>query len=257
MASANISTVKKLYPIKKITLTTPFSWLQKGWQDIKTAPIPSLLYGLTFGLIGLALVLLATNNPIWSASFIATFFLVGPFLAVGLYKLSQQIEIGEKPCLLGSISSIRKNIVPLGIFIVVLGFVMMIWMRIAALVAGIYFDNIDLISKGWTVLFTSEQSLEFIAFFTLFGFFIANLAYSISVVAIPMIIDRQVDFLTAITTSLRAVVKNPLPLLVWAILIVVLIHLGFFALFIGLMVAFPLIGHASWHAYRDLVGDIE
>ena len=257
MASSDISIVKKQYPINKITLTTPFDWIKKGWQDIKAAPIPSLLYGLAFGLIGLALVLLAASNPIWSASFMATFFLIGPFLAVGLYELSRQIETGEKPCLLDSITSIRKNIVPLGIFVVVLGFVIMIWMRIAALVAGIYFDNVDLIAKGWTVLVTSEQSYEFIAFFTLFGFFIANLAFSISVVAIPMIIHRQVDFLTAITTSLRAVIKNPLPLLVWAILIVVLIHLGFFSLFIGLMIAFPLIGHASWHAYRDLVGDME
>ena len=251
----NVTTVKKLYPIKKITLTTPFSWVKRGWSDLKSAPLPSLLYGLAFGLIGLALVLLASNNPIWSASFMAAFFLVGPFLAVGLYELSRQIEDGEKPCLLDSIASIRKNIVPLGIFVVVLGFVIMIWMRIAALVAGIYFDNVDLIAKGWTVLLTNEQSIEFVAFFTLFGFFIANLAYSISVVAIPMIIHRQVDFLTAITTSLRAVIKNPLPLLVWAILIVVLIHIGFFTLFIGLAVVFPIIGHASWHAYRDLVGE--
>lgn len=248
---------KNVYPINKITLKTPFIWLRKGVKDIQKAPLPSLLYGLAFALIGLALVLLASKNPIWSASFMATFFLIGPFLAVGLYQLSRQIEEGKQPCLLDSITSIRENIVPLGIFVTVLGFAIMIWMRIAALVAGIYFDNVDLIAKGWVVLITSEQSLEFIAFFTLFGFFIANLAFSISVVAIPMIIHRKVDFLTAITTSLRTVIKNPLPLLVWAILIVVLIHLGFLAAFIGLMVAFPIIGHASWHAYRDLVGDIE
>ena len=69
-----------------------------------------------------------------------------------------------------------------------------------------------------------------------------------------MIIHRKVDFLTAITTSLRTVIKNPIPLLVWAILIVVLIHLGFFTLFIGIAITFPVIGHASWHAYRDLIG---
>lgn len=258
MESSNtekITTVKPQYSVRKIELSTPFTWVKKGINDLKAAPIPSILYGLSFALIGLALVFLAANNPIWSASFMAAFFLIGPFLAVGLYQLSEQIEKGEKPCLLDSLSSIKQNLVPLGIFVVVLGFVIMIWMRIAALVAGIYFDNVDLIAKGWTILLTNEQSVEFLVFFTFFGFFIANLAFSISVVAIPMIIHRQVDFLTAITTSLRAVIKNPLPLLVWAILIVVLIHIGFFVAFIGLAVTFPIIGHASWHAYRDLVAD--
>ncbi len=247
--------VTQQHPVQKIELSTPFEWIKKGFQDLKMTPVPSLLYGLGFALIGLVLIFVAANNPIWSASLVATFFLVGPFLAVGLYHLSRQIEEGEDPCLLDSLSSIKENIVPLGIFVTVLGFIMMIWMRIAALVAGVYFGNVDLIAKGWTIILTNEQSIEFIAFFTLFGFFIANIAFSISLVAIPMIMHRKVDFLTAITTSLRAVVKNPLPLLVWAILIVVLIHLGFFAAFIGLAVTFPIIGHASWHAYRDLVGD--
>ena len=252
-STKKIVAVKQKYPVRKVGMSAPIGWVKKGFQDMKSAPVPSLLYGLSFALVGLALVFLASNNPIWSASFMAAFFLIGPFLAVGLYHLSQQIEDGEKPCLMDSISSIRKNIVPLGIFVVVLGFIIMIWMRIAALVAGIYFDNVDLIAKGWSVLFTSGQSVEFLVFFTFFGFFIANLAFSISVVAIPMIIHRQVDFLTAITTSLRAVIKNPLPLLVWAVLIVVLIHVGFLAAFIGLAITFPIIGHASWHAYRDLV----
>ncbi len=250
-----LSRVKQRYPINNIDISTPFTWVKKGYHDFRNAFIPSLLYGLIFTVIGLVLLYLASNNPVWSALLLATFFLVGPFLAVGLYHLSRQIEEGEEePCLLDSISSIRENIVPLGIFVVVLGFIIMIWMRIAALVAGVYFDNVELISKGWTVILHNEQSIEFLAFFTLFGFLIANLAYSISLVAIPMIIHRKVDFLTAITTSLRTVIKNPIPLLVWAILIVVLIHLGFFTLFIGIAITFPVIGHASWHAYRDLIG---
>jgi uncharacterized membrane protein len=257
MNSVNTETlpVRPAYRICKVNNSAPFDWVKKGIHDVKTAPLPSLLYGLLFALIGLLLLFLASNNPIWSASIISAFFLVGPFLAVGLYHISQQIEAGDKPCLLDSLSAIGKNAKQLGLFVVVLGFIIMIWMRIAALVAGIYFDNIDLIAKGWSVLLDSSQSVEFLLFFTVFGFLIANLAYSISVVAIPMIIHRQVDVLTAIITSLRAVIKNPIPLLIWAILIVVFIHLGFFALFIGVAVSFPIIGHASWHAYRDLVID--
>jgi len=92
-------------------------------------------------------------------------------------------------------------------------------------------------------------------FFTIFGFFIAQIAFSISVVSIPMLLHRKVDVITAITTSLRVVLKNPIPMLIWAIIIVTLINLGFVLAFIGLAVTLPVIGHASWHAYRDLVGD--
>ena len=150
---------------------------------------------------------------------------------------------------------IRENIVSLGFFVVLLGILLMIWLRISALIAGVFFNDVDLVIKGWTVLFDGGRSIEFLLFFTFFGFFIAQLAFSISVVSIPMLLHRKVHVITAITTSLRVVMKNPLPMLVWAILIVTLINLGMLFAFIGLTVALPIIGHASWHAYRDLVGE--
>ena len=145
--------------------------------------------------------------------------------------------------------------VALGFFVVVLGILLMIWLRISALVAGIFFNDIELITQGWAVLFDGSRSIEFILFFAFFGFFIAQLVFSISVVSIPMLLDRKVDVITAIATSLRVVIKNPLPMLVWAILIVALISLGMLFAFIGLTITLPIIGHASWHAYRELVED--
>ena len=239
--------------IRKVANNAPFEWLSKGLNDLKTARIPSLVYGFVFALIGLGLILLAKSNPIWSAAFISAFMLIGPFIAIGLYELSRQIEEGEKPCLLDSIKAVKSNLLNLGMFVVVLGFILMLWLRVAALIAGVFFNDVELITQGWSVLFSGDRSIEFLIFFTIFGFFIAQIAFSISVVSIPMLLHRKVDVISAITTSLRVVIKNPIAMLIWAVLIVILINLGFLLAFIGLAVTLPIIGHASWHAYRDLV----
>lgn len=241
--------------VNKVGIMAPFSWLSKGVSDLKKATLPSLLYGFIFAITGLLLIFIAAKNPVWSAALSSAFLLLGPFLAIGLYELSHQIEEGTKPCLKDSIHKIRENLVNLGFFAVLLGILLMIWLRISALIAGIFFNDVDLIIKGWAVLFDGGRSIEFLLFFTFFGFFIAQIVFSISVVSIPMLLHRKVDVITAITTSLRVVIKNPLPMLVWAILIVVLINLGMLLAFIGLTITLPIIGHASWHAYRELVDE--
>ncbi len=243
----------RLVPVNKVSMMAPFKWLALGVADMKKAKIPSLAYGFVFGIIGLFLIFVAVKNPIWSAALTTAFLLTGPFIAIGLYDLSRQIEEGKKPCLLDSINIIRQNLLGLGIFVVVLGFLLMIWLRIAALIAGVFFNKVDLITKGWSVLFEGGHSMEFLLFFTFFGFFIAQLAFSISVVSIPMLLHRKVDVITAITTSLRVVIKNPVAMFVWAIIIVVMIGLGMLLAFVGLTITLPIIGHASWHAYRELV----
>ena len=246
-------TTTRLVHINKVDIMAPFGWLAQGFADLKKAKIPSLVYGLVFAVIGLLLVFIGSKNPIWSAALTTAFLLTGPFLAIGLYDLSRQIEVGDKPCLLDSIKIIKANLINLGIFATVLAFLLMIWLRIAALIAGVFFNDFEIITQGWSVLFSGGRSFEFMLFFTFFGFFIAQLAFSISVVSIPMLLHRKVDVITAIVTSLRVVIKNPLAMLVWAIIIVALIGIGMAFAFIGLMVTLPIVGHASWHAYRELV----
>ena len=92
---------KKPVGVKKVDIKAPLGWLSKGVSDLKKAKLPSLIYGFTFAVIGLSLVFLASKNPIWSAAFTSAFLLLGPFLAIGLYDLSRQIEADEKPCLIG------------------------------------------------------------------------------------------------------------------------------------------------------------
>lgn len=241
--------------VNKVAINAPLDWVSKGISDFRSIKTPSFIYGLSFALTGLFLTFIATNNPIWSAALTTAFLLIGPFLAIGLYDLSRQLEEGKEPCLKDSIDVIKNNLTSLGFFAVILGIILMIWLRIAALVAGVFFNDIELITKGWAVLFDGGRSVEFILFFVFFGFFIAQLAFSISVVSIPMLLHRKVDVITAITTSLRVVMKNPLAMFIWAILIVALISAGMMLAFIGLSITLPIIGHASWHAYRELVGD--
>jgi len=241
--------------VYKVNIKAPLAWLLNGVSDLKMAKLPSLVYGFSFAIIGLFLFFIASNNPVWSAALTSAFLLLGPFLAIGLYDLSRQIEEGKKPCLKHSIQKIQENVVGLGFFAVLLSIILMIWLRLSALIAGIFFDDIELITKGWGVLLDGSRSIEFLVFFTFFGFFIAQLVFSISVVSIPMLLHRKVDVITAITTSLRVVIKNPLPMLIWAILIVLLINLGMLLAFIGLTITLPIIGHASWHAYRELVAE--
>lgn len=257
MSDTQVSPMPYTPPVQvnKVSIKAPFTWLSKGVSDLKKALIPSLLYGFTFALIGFILVFIASKNPVWSAALTSAFLLLGPFLAIGLYDLSNQIENGEKPCLKDSIVKIKSNVLGLGLFAVLLGIILMIWLRISALIAGIFFNDLDLIVKGWAVLFEGGKSIEFLLFFTFFGFFIAQIVFSISVVSIPMLMHRKVHVITAITTSLRVVMKNLLPMLLWAIIIVTLINLGMLLAFIGLTVTLPIIGHASWHAYRELVGE--
>lgn len=239
-------------PVNKVELTAPLEWLKKGVEDLKISKIPSLVYGLVFALIGITLLYVARSNPVWSAILVAAFLLSGPFIAIGLYDLSRQIMHGEKPCLLDSVKIINANLAHIGFYAVILGVLIMLWLRISALIAGVFFNDFELITQGWNVLLDGGRSIEFILFFVLFGFFIAQIIFSISVVSIPMLLHK-LDVVTAITTSLRVVIKNPLPMLLWATLIVGMIVLGMMFAFIGLAITLPIVGHASWHAYKALV----
>lgn len=241
------------YPLRAVSMAAPFHWLSKGLADFKADLAPSLLYGVVFTVIGMALMAMAASKPVFVMVLLTGFLLVGPFIAVGLYDLSRQREEGLQPNLMHAFSSLKMNMGSLALFAVILGMIMVFWVRSAAILTGLFFDDATLISQGWSAFFSNPQSMDFISSFMLFGFALAIVVFSISVVSIPMINHRKVDVITAIVTSLRAVMRNPLPMLLWAALIVGLIGLGYALFYIGLMVTLPIVGHASWHAYRDLV----
>ncbi len=137
--------------------------------------------------------------------------------------------------------------------LVILAAIMLSWVRLMVLAINAFLDNSDSIASSWNTLFTQPNFLPFLITFLLAGLIFAAIAFAISVVAVPLIIDRRVSVSKAISTSVRAVRQNPGPMFRWAATIAVLIAVGIGFFFIGLAIALPVIGHASWHAYRELV----
>ncbi len=137
--------------------------------------------------------------------------------------------------------------------LVILAAIMLSWVRLMVLAINAFVNNSETIAAEWNTLFTQPEFIPFIIVFLLVGLVFAAIAFTISVVAVPLITHRNVNVFTAISTSVRTVRKNPVTMFRWAATIAVLMAVGIGFFFIGLAIALPVIGHASWHAYRDLV----
>jgi len=242
--------------VNEVTLDHPWRWIEAGWADFRRAPAVSLIYGLIFVLVSYLLVvwLFLSDRFFLVPPLVAGYFLVTPFLALGLYDVSRRLELDQKPDIGESFAAWRAN--PFNLFVMglILMLLLLFWMMAANLVFAIFYTGItprldDLVQ----VLFLSGESPLFLAMGLVSGSLFALAAFSISVVAVPMLVDRETDVLQAISTSLISVRKNIRPLMLWASLIVMFVGLGIITFFIGLAVFMPLVGYASWHAYRDLV----
>lgn len=233
--------------------SAPFAWLRLGWQDLRRDWSTSLAYGLVFSLLGYGLVHISWSSPHVAMALTSGFLLVAPFLAIGFYELSRRREhaLGEGQQS-HPFASTRENLASIGLFALLLAFVLSAWERLSAIVVGLHFGSARIPEASVAWLF-SIDNLGFVVTFVLLGAVLAAFAFAVSVVSLPMLMDRRVDVVTAIMTSLVTVRENLVAMLVWAGVIVVLAGVGIATNFIGLAVIFPLLGHATWHAYRALV----
>ncbi|CAA6808863.1 MAG: Unknown protein [uncultured Thiotrichaceae bacterium] len=247
----------KSYQVNSVEVSAIKGWLKAGWEDIKVNPAASLAYGAIFALVGIVLSIISASNPAFFVSTATGFLLVGPFLALGLYELSRRIEQGEPVKFMSSVVAMERNTIGLALYAVGLSLLMVFWVRMAAVVTGIFFNSTTLAQEGYAGLITGLLSMEqgwiFTLLFMVVGLLFALVAFVVSVVSVPMLLDRKADIVTAATTSVRAVLKSPLTMLCWAATITAVIGLGILTFDIGLIVAMPLIAHASWHVYRDVV----
>ena len=242
--------------VRRIALSQPWQWLGAGWNDFRRTPLASLSYGLLFVLMGYLLVATVEGQFTSVLALTTGFLLVGPFLALGLYDISSRLEAGEPVSLGRALTAWRANAQSIALFGVVVGLVMIVWARLAAVLFAVLVGGRELsLEAAATQLFFSGSGLTFLLVFAVVGAVIAAMVFAISVVSIPMMLDRKADFVTAILTSLAAVRANPAPMALWAALIVLLTGLGLVTFYLGLAIALPLIGHATWHAYRSLVED--
>ena len=233
-------------PSRKLEFSAPFRWLKLGWQDYRAAPRLSIEYGLFFAVGGLILTVILVWNSGELALFSlgVLFILLGPLFAYGLYDISRQLQKGESPTLVHSINQIRNSAANQWVFAVVVIVIGLIWMRSATVIHIFYPDDPEP---------ALEELLTFFGIGSAVGAFFASLVFGISAFSLPMMVDRNVEAITAALTSLNAVMNNKWVAAFWALIILALIAIGFATLFLGLVVVLPVIGYASWHAYRDTI----
>ena len=240
--------------LRRIGAADPLRWLALGVRDFLRAPGIGVFYGACFMVMGWALLEVYRHAPAYTLALSAGFLLMGPFLCLGLYRVSQRLEAGEKPDFGDSLLAWNTRTSQLGIFGFVLLVLELLWGRATLVVFAVSFDEMpDFKGSLWALL--EPQNLPFVAAWAAVGAVFATLIFAISVVSIPMILHRQTDAITAGLTSLRLVLDQPAAMLWWAFLIALLVGLALLPLFAGLLVVGPVVGHASWHAYRAAVID--
>ena len=243
-------------PVNEITLDHPWEWLAKGWRDLTSAPRFSLLYGAVFVLVSYALTLGLVSRDMFFIipPLAAGFFLLAPMLGIGLYQISDSLERGEEVRFCNALSAWKRNEVHLSAVAVVLVLVMLAWMLTALLVFALFYNHpVPTWENFIPVVFLSGDDPGFLFSGIVAGGIIAAFTFAISAITVPVLMDRQIDVLSAMQTSMQAVRTNWQAMTLWACLIVMFVGIGIVTFYIGLIVTMPLVGHATWHAYRDLV----
>ena len=240
--------------LRTLRWSDPLRWLALGWRDFIRAPGIGLFYGGCFVVMGWALMKVYEHAPAYTLALSAGFLLMGPFMCLGLYRVSQRLEAGEKPDFGDSLLAWDTRTGQLAIFGFVLLVLEMLWGRATLVVFAVSFDGMPDF-KGSLRALLDPANLNFTLIWAAVGAVFAGLIYAISVVAIPMILHRQTDAITAGLTSLRLVLTQTGVMLVWGALITALVVVAMLPWFLGLLLVGPLLGHASWHAYRAAVAD--
>jgi uncharacterized membrane protein len=246
---------------RRIPFDAPWAWLAAGWRDMWRVPHISLAYGLAVATVAGAMILELARHGALSLFLPLSggFLLIGPLLAVGLYDTSRRLARGENPTLSQVLSAGFRARGQLGFFSVVLLFVFLVWLQLAFLLLMLFLGTTSLPPPSAFVheLLFTPRGLGLLIVGTLVGSALAAAVYAISAFAIPILLRHEMDAVTAARTSVVTVHANPKPSLLWAGLIAMIIIAGFAMLLVGLVLAFPLIGHATWHAYADVFAQSE
>ncbi|MGM9485844.1 DUF2189 domain-containing protein [Ideonella sp. YS5] len=239
-------------PLRTLSFADPLRWLALGWRDFRRAPGVGLFYGACFMAMGWALLAVFERAPAYTLALSAGFLLMGPFLCLGLYHASRALERGEQPSLAASLHAWQTRTGTLAIFGFVLLVLEMLWGRASLVVFALSFDGMPDF-RGSLLALLDPENIGFIVAYLAVGGVFAGLIFAVSVVSIPMILDRPTDAITAGLTSLRLALGQPGVMLFWGALLTVLVVLAMLPGFAGLLVVGPVAGHASWHAYRAAV----
>lgn len=240
--------------IQHVALLRPFNWLTLAWQDFTHHPTVSLSHGLIVtGLMFITLLITSVHVYIIAAA-ISGFMLIGPILSAGLCELSRQREQGKTVSFDSSVQGLRQNQGSLAQFAAILLGVSLLWFLLSGLVLLATTDVAvpSLQQLLWGNIFDAITTSQLLIYM-LIGSLLASLVFIISVVSVPAIIDNNLSPIDAMAVSTKVIFENLPTMLFWAGLIVLLTAIGFATYLIGMIVIYPLLSHATWHAYRDLV----
>ena len=246
--------------VRRIKVADIAEALGLGLRDFQAMPFYGLLFGALYASGGNVILLCLTAFGLVYLAYplAAGFALIGPFVAIGLYEVSREREAGEKPSL-HSIWSTVKSRSEIGWMAFVTLFIFVIWMyQVRLLIALLIGLNASFSSlhEFITVVLTTNEGLVFLGIGNAVGAALSLVLFSLTVVSFPLLLDRDVDFVTAMITSVRAVVTSPLPMISWAAVIVVLLIASALPYFLGLLVTLPVLGHTTWHVYRRIVAPV-
>jgi uncharacterized membrane protein len=237
-----------------IPVYQPFVWLRDGWRDMRRHWGASLGYGALIVALGWTLLVFCGTHPYFVAAAISGFLLVGPVMSAGLCEMSRRYSLNQPANFDDSLEGFKRNAPALFEFGVILAICAAVWFGISALLLGTVFhiaapDISETLYRGFLDSTNRSQVLAYIVV----GGVLATAVFAVSVVAIPLIIDRHASAGQAMSASINAVLHNIPAMIVWSALILLLTVIGYAPLLCGLLIIAPLLGHATWHAYKGMI----
>ena len=232
--------------------------LVAGWRDFMAAPLFGLFFAAVYVAGGwmITWAMTAQGQIWWTIIAGAGFPILGPFIACGFYEVSRRLEMGEALSwrgVLGVIFRQKERQIPSMAAVVVVFF--LFWNFLAHMIFALFLGRATLTNITSSLeVFATPEGLAMLAVGTVVGAAFAGVLFALTVVSLPMLMDREVDFITAMITSFGLVTQNPVTMLIWGVVIAVLLFAGMALWFLGLFVVLPLLGHATWHLYRRAIG---
>ena len=233
-------------PCRKLAPGAPLGWIRRGWADFRQAPGQSLAYGLVITALSWTLTAMGLRMGSYLAVLVllSGFVFVAPVLALGLYSISRQLGAGLQPSLKRCFGEQRRGLGTAMVFALALLIVFLVWARAGSML-HVFFPVEG--HPDW------RQLATFLAIGSAVGSVFALVTFAFSAFSLPMICDRDTDAITAVVTSVNAVLRNKPAMVVWVLLIVGLTAIGFATALLGLAVTIPLLGYATWHGYRETI----
>lgn len=249
------------YQINDVTFSDVTCALRKGFADFAKAPLYGLFFGAIFAVGGIAIfVILSNYDAPWMILPIAIGFpLIGPFVAAGLYEVSRRLSAGEPiswRAILFKVFEQRERQFGWMAFVVL--FVFWIWLYQVRLIFALFlgFGTPSSLEGFLNVVISTPEGIGFLLTGTLVGAALATILFVITVISMPLLLDSELDFVTAMITSVKTVVANPVTMLGWGIVVTLLTVLALLPGFLGLLIIFPILGHATWHLYRHALSKV-